>query len=110
MRKTVFFAIIVLSLAASSAHAGAVSCGPEGSLGSTFYDDEYTSRTPSCHAESATVFAYEDCIDQFGNACRITWNENYSIHYSSTYDPPLWECDATSSNWVSNTNIVNPCQ
>jgi hypothetical protein len=110
MKKTALLAIIVLSLAASAAYAGAVSCGPEQSSGSTPYDDEYTSQTSSCHTEQATVFAYKDCIDQFGNACRITWNENYRIFYTSTFDPPLWVCDVSSSSWISNTNIVDPCQ
>ncbi len=110
MKKTAFLAILVLSLAASAAYADAVSCGPEQSSGSTSYDSEYTSRTSSCHTESATVFAFKNCTDQFGNACTITWNENYTIHYTATFDPPLWVCDATSSSWQSNTNIVDPCQ
>lgn len=63
-----------------------------------------------CHTEQATVFAYKDCIDQLGNACRITWSENYRISYTSTFDPPLWTCDASGSTWISNTNIADPCQ
>ena len=89
---------------------GAVSCGPEQSSGSTDYDFEYPSQTSRCHTESATVFAYKDCIDQNGNACTISWNENYTIFYTATFDPPIWVCDATSSRWVSNTNIVDGCQ
>lgn len=110
MKKTACLAILTLSLAASAAYASAVSCGPEQSSGSTGYDDEYVSRSPSCHTESATVFAYKDCINQNGDACTITWNENYTIFYTATSDPPLWVCDATSSRWVSNTNIVDGCQ
>lgn len=110
MKKTAFLAIIVLSLAASAAYADAVSCGPEQSSGSTYYDYDYGSRTSFCHTESATVFAYKNCTDQFGNACTITWNENYTIYYTATYDPPIWDCIANRSAWASNTNIVDPCQ
>ena len=111
MKKTTFLSLIVLvlSLVASAAYADAVSCGPEQSSGNTGYPDEYTSRT-GCHSVSTTVFAYKNCIDQFGNACTITWNENYSVHYTATFDPPLWICDASSSSWTNNTNIVDPCQ
>lgn len=110
MKKTAFFlAIIVLSLAASVAYAGAVSCGPEQSTGSSGYPDEYMSQT-GCHGVLTTVYAYKNCIDQFGNACTITWNENYIVHYSQTLDPPFYDCNATSSSWSSNTNIVDPCQ
>jgi hypothetical protein len=109
MKKTAFLAILALSLFASAAYADAVSCGAEQSSGNTGYPDEYTSRT-GCHNVSTTVFAFKNCIDQFGNACTITWNENYSVHYTATFDPPLWICDASSSSWTSNTNIVDPCQ
>lgn len=111
MKKTAFLSIIVLvlSLVASVAYADAVSCGPEQSSGNTGYPDEYTSQT-GCHGVSTTVFAYKNCIDQFGNACTITWNENYIVRYTQTFDPPLYVCDASSSSWTSNTNIVDPCQ
>jgi len=110
MKKKAFLALAILSLVASAAYATAVSCGPEQSSGSTPYDDEYTSSGPSCHTEQSTVFAYKDCINQNGNACTITWNENYTIFYTATNDPPLYVCDATSSAWRSNTNIVDGCQ
>ncbi|HSS49311.1 MAG TPA: hypothetical protein VLX28_10215 [Thermoanaerobaculia bacterium] len=109
MKKTAFLAIIVLSLAASVAYAGAVSCGPEQSSGSSGYPDEYYSQT-GCHGVLTTVYAYKNCIDQFGNACTITWDENYIVHYTQTFDPPGYTCDAASSSWSSNTNIVDPCQ
>jgi hypothetical protein len=110
MKQTAFLAFIVLSLVASIAHAGAVSCGPEGSTGDTGYPAEYTTPGPGCHNVATTVFAYKDCTDSQGNACRITWNENYSVHYTATFDPPGYVCDATSSSWTSNTNIVDPCR
>jgi hypothetical protein len=110
MKKTAFLAILILTLAASAAYADAVSCGPEQSSGNSGYPDEYTSRTASCHTVQTTVYAYKQCIDQQGNACTITWNENYTVYYTSTYDPPLYVCDASRSSWLSNTNIVDPCQ
>jgi len=110
MKKTAFLALILLALVASAAHAGAVSCGAEGSTGDTGYPSEYNSTGPSCHNVATTVFAFKDCIDSQGNACRITWNENYSVHYTAQFDPPGYVCYATSSTWTSNTNIVDPCQ
>src|SRR6185369_2653046 len=70
-------AILVLSLTASVAHAGAVSCGAEQSSGSTPYTTMYTiPKESTCMASFATVYAYKDCLDQNGNACRISWDEN----------------------------------
>ncbi len=110
MKKTAFLALIGMSLVASVAYAGAVSCGAEGSTGNTGYPSEYYTPGPGCHGVSTTVYAYKDCIDSQGHACRITWNENYIVRYTQTNDPPGYTCDASSSSWSSNTNIVDPCQ
>jgi len=109
MKKTAAF-FIVLSLAASIAHAYAVSCGPEQSSGTSGYPSNYVSG-PSCSDIPATVYAYKNCTNQFGNACTITWNENYSVHYyldHCNFDYCI--CAVSGSSWVSNTNIVDSCQ
>ena len=112
MKKTAFLSlfVLVLSLVASAAYADAVSCGPEQTSGNTGYPTEYSTRLSGCHTVMTTAFVYKNCIDQLGQACTITWNENYTVHYTSTFDPPGYLCDATSSTWTSNTNIVDPCQ
>src|SRR5262245_21504159 len=99
--------IIALSLLAAVAKADYVSCGDEQSSGSTGYPEAYESPTyPWCNNLPATVFAFKDCTDQNGNACTISWNENYLVLYS--YDSGY--CYARGGIWVSNTNIVNTCQ
>ncbi len=110
MKKTAFFALLVLSLIASTAYADAVSCDPEQSSGDSGYPSDFTSQTSFCHTVPTTAYVYRNCIDQFGNACTITWNENYTVHYAPTWDPPVYECYPISSSWTSNTNIVDPCQ
>lgn len=103
--------ILVLFLSASAAHAGATSCGPEQSSGSTYFPPTYPSSGPPCGSIAATVFAYVNCTDQFGHACTISWNENYLVGYTfvgSTNPAPY--CSATSSAWTGNSNIVDTCQ
>jgi hypothetical protein len=100
--------IIVLSLAASIANADYVSCGAEQSSGTSYYPSYYTtSNPPYCYDIYATVYAYKDCIDQYGNACRISWDENYLVHYY--FSSPAY-CNLSGGTWTSNTNIVDTCQ
>lgn len=103
---------IVLSLVASAANAGAVSCGPERSSGTSYYPSYYTVPAgASCYDIFATVSAYKDCYDQYNNYCRITWDENYSVSYYQSYlNPYTSSCNLSGGTWISNTNIYDPCQ
>lgn len=116
MRVMPLGAAIIVLMVGSIAKADYVSCGEEKVAAIGYYPYSYT--IPSgftCYNFPGVVFVYKDCIDQYGNACTISWNEYYDIQY---YASAPSNCGVTTDScclvsggfWTSNGNIVNGCQ